>query len=215
MWLCLPRTGLLWGTVILFKMMYIAWLLCCQWHPHTVVTQPLIIRYSVNIPYPFPPKTLPTSSFFLPIQCNIAPKINIKRYFKLIPFFAIWFEFLVQITFVNTFMPFLQCPQLREKLIDNEMAMNWLADQFPKYTKYFLQSSPALGPGHVDCQWGENGSRRRRGGSQQAYSKQALKARALFLPLLNGFLALDPQFQRQYCFRQQSKIKRQNPWPVY
>ena len=74
-------------------------------------------------------------------------------------------------------------------------------------SKIFLKSSPALGPGHVDCQWSENGSRRRRGGSQQAYSKQALKARALFLPLLNGFLALDPQFQRQYCFRQQLRSK--------
>ena len=76
-----------------------------------------------------------------------------------------------------------------------------------KIYQIFLQSSPALGPGHVDCQWSENGSRRRRGGSQQAYSKQALKARALFLPLLNGFLALDPQFQRQYCFRQQLRSK--------
>ena len=86
MWLCLPRTGLLWGTMILFKMTYIAWLLCYQWHPHTVFTQPLIFRYSVNIPYRthVPPKTLPTSSFFLPIQCNIAPKINPKRYFKLL-----------------------------------------------------------------------------------------------------------------------------------
>ena len=109
----------------------------------------------------------------------------------------------LQVPFVNTFLPFLQFLHFREKLNGNELACRLISKIYP----LFLQSSPALGPGHVDCQWSENGSRRRRGGSQQAYSKQALKARALFLPLLNGFLALDPQFQRQYCFRQQLRSK--------
>ena len=48
---------------------------------HPTSDNHLLGEYS--LPCPFPPKTLPTSSFFLPIQCNIVPKINPKRYFKL------------------------------------------------------------------------------------------------------------------------------------
>ena len=90
---------------------------------HPTSDNPLLGEYS--LPCPFPPKTLPTSSFFLPIQCNIALKINPKRYFKLM-----FFCNLVWISFFNTCMPFLQWNG------------NELACQFPKYTKYFCKARP-------------------------------------------------------------------------
>ena len=172
---------------------------------HPTSDNPLLGEYS--LPCPFPPKTLPTSSFFLPIQCNIVPKINPKRYFKLM---LSLFFFAICRSLLST-RSCLSCNSFTLKVKWQWIGLPTNFQNTPIIFAKLARPRPWSCWLSVKRKWVKKEKRRF---TTSIFKTGAESSRPVFATS-QWLLSPWPSISKTILFSATIKIKRQNPWPEY
>ena len=172
---------------------------------HSTSDNPLLSEYS--LPCPFPPKTLPTSSFFLPIQCIQSQKLILKD-------ISNWcFLFFLQFAgpFCQHVHAFLAIPSLPLKVKWQWIGLPTNFQNIPIIFAKFARPRPWSCWLSVKRKWVKKEKRRF---TTSIFKTGAESSRPVFATS-QWLLSPWPSISKTILFSATIKIKSQTPWPEY